>query len=259
MHKKQQNSIVYFQFESFPAWARHALFTRLGGVSQPPLDSLNMSSAVGDLPAVLATNQQRAFGIFGRTTETVAFAHLVHGAEVVQVGVAQHGVSAGKVDGIITKEIGCGLTMNFADCTPIMLVDPVNRAVGLGHAGWQGAIKDLAGEMVRAMVADFGSDAGSLVAGIAPCIGVCCYEVDEPVISLVQSHFPNADELLILQPNSHRPHFDLALANRHNLMQAGVKEIENAGICTACHTDLFYSHRAEKGKTGRFGSIMILT
>ncbi len=258
MIQQCQNNIVYFEFESFPAWARHGIFAHAGGVSAPPFASLNMSSAVGDDPQRLAENQRRAFALFGRNVASLTFVHLIHGAEVARVGIAQHGESAGKADGIVTNEAGCGMTMNFADCAPIMLVDPVQRAVGLGHAGWQGAIKDLPGAMAAAMATHFGSDIGDLIAGIGPCIGACCYEVDEPVTSLVGEAFGQTEGLLLPQPNSQRPHFDLAEANRRNLVQAGVGQIELSGLCTACRTDLFFSHRAEQGKTGRFGSVLIL-
>lgn len=112
------------------------------------------------------------------------------------------------------------------------------------------------------MTESFGSDPANLVAGIGPCIGPCCYEVGEPVISKVLEAFEDGESLL-LQPeqdtaNGGGPHFDLPEANRRNLERAGVRSIELSGFCTACRTDLFFSHRAEKGKTGRFGTILVL-
>jgi copper oxidase (laccase) domain-containing protein len=143
------------------------------------------------------------------------------------------------------------------------------------------------------MSAEFGSDPADLLGGIGPCIGPCCYEVDEPVIGAVQAAFAEPGSLLIppprnanrnqvstshenlRQPTSHqhpvrnellrartngdRPHFDLPEANRRNLANAGVTQIELSGLCTACRTDLFFSHRAENGRTGRFGTLLILS
>ena len=258
MQQIANDGLPYFQFESFNGGTLHAVFTRLGGVSAPPFASLNMSSSVADAADHLRQNRQRAYGAFGYATETLVHAHLVHGADVARVTSAQNGQVAASVDGLITDEPGCGLAMNFADCAPILLWDPVRGAVGLGHAGWQGTVKDLPGAMVRAMMAAFGSEPETLIAGIGPCIGPCCYEVGEPVISAVWAAFEEPEALLPAQPNGPRPHFDLPAANVKNLRRAGVRQVAWGGICTACRTDLFFSHRAEKGKTGRFGVLLAL-
>ena len=264
MKRDQQGDIPYYQFSNLAQNGRvqHAVFTRLGGTSEEPFDSLNLSVSVPDDRSTVYVNRRRAFGIFGRDTDSVVHAHLVHNADVARVTQANNGSWLSRVDGIITNEPGCALTMNYADCTPIFLYDPEHHAIGLGHAGWQGAIKDLPGAMVRAMQSEFGSDPAALQAGIAPCIGPCCYEIDEPVISAVKNAFADWESLLIKQGSSstanHRPHLDLPEANRRNLQRAGVVDIELSGLCTACRTDLFFSHRAEAGKTGRFGTIFIL-
>ena len=169
-----------------------------------------------------------------------------------------HSQKPAKADGQISNEPGIGLTMNYADCAPIFLVDPVNKAIGVGHAGWQGTVKDVPGAMVRAMAAAYGSQPEDLLAGIGPCISPAKYEVDEPVISAVRSAFGDAEALLIPQPDGPRPHFNIPLANQINLEKAGVRHIEHSGLCTATRTDLFFSHRAEKGKTGRFGVVLQL-
>jgi YfiH family protein len=202
-------------------------------------------------------NRRRVYGQFGRDTDTVVHAHLVHGADVARVTEADNGAWVEHVDGLITDQLGCVLTMNFADCAPILLYDPRRRAIGLGHAGWKGAVVDLPGAMVRAMTAEFGSDPAGLVAAIGPCIGPCCYEVGGDVIDSVRAAFAEPDTLL-RQNGGPRPHFDLPAANRANLAQAGVRLIEMADYCTACRTDLFFSHRAEKGRTGRFGVVLAL-
>ncbi len=253
-------SVPYLQFNTLPDLPSlgHAIFTRQGGVSPDPFASLNMSESVRDSAEHVAANRARAYAVLSRSVATVVQAHLVHGATVMTVGREHHGTIPGRFDGMITNEPGCGLAMNFADCAPILLVDPVNQAIGLGHAGWQGAVVDLPGAMVRAMQVTFGSDPDTLWAGIGPSIGPCCYEVGEAVISAVQGSFARPADLLIPQKNGPRPHFDLPEANRRNLQRAGIRTIETAPFCTACRTDLFFSHRAEKGRTGRFGAILIL-
>ncbi len=258
------NTISILQFSTFPNNGEidHAVFARHGGVSQGDFTSLNMSLSVPDDEANVLANRAIAYGRFQRTNDTLVHAHLVHGAEVARVTSADYGQYIGPIDGLITDEPGCGLSMNYADCAPIFLYDPANRAIGLGHAGWQGAVKDLPGAMVRAMVNEFGSDPTQLLAAVGPCIGPCCYEVDEPVIGLVQERFDAPDTLLLSPPedkiDNGRPYFDLPEANRRNLFEAGVRQIELSEFCTACRTDLFFSHRAEQGKTGRFGTVFIL-
>lgn len=260
MHQQQIDGITTFHFDIFPDdRQRHAVFARQGGISAVPFASLNLSVSVADETENVYANRRRAYGLYGRDTDTVVHAHLVHGAEVAQVSRANEGTWIPRVDGLITDQPGVALTMNFADCTPILLYDPENRAIGLGHAGWQGAVKDLPGAMVQAMVQSFGSEPAHLLAAIGPTIGACCYEVGEPVISAVQGAFAEPGALLVQQNGGSRPYFDLPEANRRNLVRAGVRQIELPDFCTACHTDLFFSHRAEQGRTGRFGVIFMLT
>lgn len=253
------DGLRYFRFGELPenGIARHAIFSRRGGVSPAPFDSLNLSMSVPDTREYVYANRRRVYGLYGRDTGSVVHAHLIHGAEVARVTQADNGTWVEHVDGLITDQPGCVLTMNFADCAPILLYDPYHRAIGLGHAGWRGTVADLPGAMVRAMVEQFGSDPGRLVAAIGPCIGPCCYEVGEEVVDAVRNTFPGNDALLH-QNGGTRLQFDLPAANHHNLAAAGVRTIETADICTACRTDLFFSHRAEKGRTGRFGVVFAL-
>ena len=252
--------VPFFRFDTFPddGVQTHAVFTRLGGSSAPPYASLNLSSAVADARPCIEENRRRAYGVVGRGAQSLVHEHLVHGSDVLRVTAGQQGGVVGRGDGLITNDPACGLTMNYADCSPIFLYDPRRRAIGLGHAGWQGAVVDLPGAMVRAMAAEFGSDPADLYAGIGPSIGVCCYEVDEPLTSRVRAAFADAETLLPSRAGKTRPHFDLVEANRRNLARAGVRQIELPFLCTACRTDLFFSHRAEQGQTGRFGVAFVL-
>ncbi|UCG26172.1 MAG: peptidoglycan editing factor PgeF, partial [Chloroflexota bacterium] len=248
-------------FDSIPGngRVRHAIFTRRGGVSQAPFDTLNLSVSVPDAEENVLANRSRAYGSHGRDQSSLAQAHLTHGAGVAAVGQPDHGRYVGPVDGLITDEPGCGLAMNYADCAPIFLYDPCQGAIGLGHAGWKGAISDLPGAMVRAMADAFGCRPADLLAAVGPTIGPCCYEVGEPVISAVHGAFAEGDRLLrSIDGQSDKRYFDLPAANADRLETAGVRRIEQSGLCTACRTDLFFSHRAENGRTGRFGAIFIL-
>ena len=159
MIQQEREGIVYFEFESLARYGRiqHAIFSRQGGVSPAPFASLNLSVSVADTKERVYANRRRAYGLFGRDTDTAVHAYLVHGNDVAQVTQANNGTWIERVDGIVTNEQGCALTMNFADCTPIFLYDPVQHAIGLGHAGWKGSVVDLPGAMVRKMSAELGS------------------------------------------------------------------------------------------------------
>jgi YfiH family protein len=259
MQSLQFGAVPYFRFTLFPedGVQSHAVFTRHGGVSPAPFNSLNLSVSVADSRDNVYANRARAYGLYGRDTESVVHAHLVHGADVARVTRTDDGTWRSHFDGLITDEPSCALTMNYADCTPIFVYDPVRRPIGLGHAGWQGAVKDLPGALVRAMQDAFGSRPADLLAAVGPSIGPCCYEVGEPVVGQVKAQFADAHSLLH-DNGGPRPQFDLPGANRQRLLDAGVREIQMSGVCTACRTDLFFSHRAEKGATGRFGVMLML-
>jgi len=273
------DDLHYFRFETLPGNGTsngtpavdHAVFSRRGGYSIAPFDSLNMSMSVPDERDRVYANRRRIYSLYGRDTDTVVHAHLVHGADVARVTQADNGTWVEHVDGLITNQPGTVLSMNFGDCTPIFLYDPRRHAIGLGHAGWRGTVVDLPGAMVRAMAEQFGSDPADLVAAVGPCIGPCCYEVGEEVIAAVGAAFAEAETLLRRPTDDGRPlqeegqratgghrFFDLPQANYVNLANAGVRNIEMSGLCTACRTDLFFSHRAEKGRTGRFGTVFAL-
>lgn len=262
-----KNGIPFYRFESLSPNGRltQAVFTRIGGKSSTPYESLNLSVSVDDDVPTVMDNRATAYGTHGRSTNSLVHAHLIHGANVARVTRHDYGRYVGPVDALITDQPGCGLTMNYADCSPVVLYDPIHNAIGLGHSGWMGAVRDLPGAMVQGMEESFGTRPDQLVAGIGPSIGPCCYDVGRRVISAAQQTFEHPGALL--QPSSKRinsstdqehAYFDLPGSNRERLLQAGIEKIEMADLCTACRTDLFFSHRAERGKTGRFGALLIL-
>jgi hypothetical protein len=147
--------------------------------------------------------------------------------------------------------------MRFADCVPVLLHDPVRGVVGLAHAGWMGTVRGTITAAVSAMQSGFGSAPEDIRAGIGPSIGPDHYQVGEDVAAQVRQAFgPDSDRLLAVRDGS--IFFDLWAANRLHLQRAGVRQIELAGLCTACHLDDWYSHRAEHGRTGRFGALIAL-
>jgi YfiH family protein len=233
----------------------HAILTRLGGVSSPPFASLNLSQVVGDDPAAVATNYERVCGAFGIRRSQMATCYQVHSADVFVVAASDGGRLVGQGDAMVTDQPGVYLSMRFADCTPLLLHDPVRRAVGIAHAGWRGTLKNVAGAVVRAMVERLGCLPGDITAVVGPAIGPCCYQVGSEVIQAAEAAYASAGELLRPRAGG-RYHFDLWEANRRQLVVAGVNHVAVAGLCTACRTDRFFSHRAEQGQTGRFGALI---
>ncbi len=246
------NGLVYYTFPSFRN-ITCAFFTRLGGASRPPFDSLNVGHTVGDDLNAVEENHRRIFKALGISRSQVVTARQVHGLEVALVDERHAGKVVRDADGLVTSAPGIFLMLRFADCVPVVLYDPVKRAVGLLHAGWKGSIMGIAFRAVELMREAFGSRPEEILAGIGPSIGPCCYEVGEDVAGLAREFFP--DPPLTFTPQG-KMHLDLWELNRRWLLRAGVKEVEIARLCTFCHSDEFFSHRASRGLTGRFAAVV---
>jgi len=164
-----------------------------------------------------------------------------------------------QADAILTGSVGVTLFMRFADCVPIFIHDPVQKVVGIVHAGWKGTLDKIVVEAIRVMGEQYRTKVKNVLAGIGPSICPTHYEVGEEVITKTRSAFPG-QENAVLHQDGGKYHLDLWQANRILLEHAGVKaeHIQIAGICTAENTGDWYSHRAEKGKTGRFGALFTL-
>lgn len=256
MRRVAFRSLVYYQFDAMSTWPElaHGVFTRLGGHSRPPWDSLNTGHTVGDDPKDVEKNHRLICDALGFAVEDLASPHQVHGATVGLVDERDRGRIRQQTDALITASPGVLLMLRFADCVPVFLYDPRRRAVGLAHAGWRGTVAGIARVTVETMERSFGSRPADLIAGIGPAIGPCCYRIGPEVGDVVRDALPDAPH--VLREAGGHVYLDLWEANRHQLAQAGVKQIEVAAICTSCHTDEWFSHRAEHGRTGRFGALI---
>jgi YfiH family protein len=237
---------------------RHGVFTRLGGVSAAPFDSLNLGGNIGDAPEAVRANHVRMYQSLGVEDARACSVWQVHGVEVIHA-TAPHPERRwlAQADALITDQTDLPLSMRFADCVPILFFDPVRRAIGMAHAGWRGTVGGVAGETVRAMCAAFGCQPADIRAVIGPSISRERYPVGDEVVQAAADHFGTIDEIVSYDDEG-KAHFDLWAANRIDLEQAGVRVIEIAGICTAGNTHEFFSHRAEGGRTGRFGAVISL-
>jgi YfiH family protein len=254
----QQNGLRYYTFEIFPANVIQAVFTRQGGVSPHPWDSLNVGGSIGDDITHVRENRIRSFRALGRVPESIHDVWQVHSADVIYADEPRPlDTQYQKADIILTDNPQVTLFMRFADCTPILLYDPNQNAIGIVHSGWLGTVRGAVRTAVQAMQERYASNPADIQAAIGPAIGPDHYDVGEDVITQVKDAFGVGAESL-LEEHGESIHFNLWEANRILLENSGVNQIETAGICTACHPDDWFSHRGEKGKTGRFGALIAL-
>jgi len=253
-----KDGLRYLTFDIFPETVIHAVFTRRGGVSPAPWESLNVGGGIGDDPERVRENRYRSFAALGRTRESIFDVWQVHSAEAVIADAPRPPDEPyRKADIILTDRPEVTLFMRFADCVPILLHDPRRGAIALVHAGWLGTVRGAARAAVQAMQARYGSHPGDILAAIGPSIGRDHYEVGTDVMQQVRASFGKDAEALLF-PEQDKIHFDLWAANCLLLKRAGVGKIELAGLCTACHLEDWFSHRAERGRAGRFGVLMAL-
>lgn len=252
---QHRNGIRYFSFDSL-AGLSHAVFTRRGGVSPSPWDSLNVGGGVGDDIIHVRENRIRSFNALDRDPASIHDVWLVHGTDVVHANAPRDlTMKAPRADIIITDNPKVTLFMRYADCVPLLFHDPRRGVVALAHAGWLGTVRGVAKSVIQALRDRYGTDPRDVRAGIGPAIGPDHYEVGEDVAEQVRAVF-GAESEILLEPRGDRFHLDLWKANLLQLRETGVNHIETAEICTACNPDDWYSHRAEKGRTGRFGALI---
>ena len=254
----QHNNLRYYSFESLSGEVTQGIFTRRGGVSSAPWDSLNVGSTVGDDAAHVRENRARLFAALDRPAASIFDAWLVHSDDVLSAD-SPRGADEPpmKADIILTDKPSVSLFLRFADCVPIFFHDPQRRVVGLAHAGWLGTVRGAARAAIEKMRSRYGCNAADIRACIGPSIGPDHYEIGADVEARVRQAFGNQAEHLLAWRDG-VTYFDLWKANRIQLQAMGVREIEVSGVCTACGLDDWFSHRAERGKTGRFGALIAL-
>lgn len=251
------NKLEYFTFKSLDVLGvKHAIFSRKGGMSQVPYDSLNLGGTVGDNPDHVLANHHLLFQTLDRKFTSRFDVWQVHGNKVLTANAPRpEGMDHPTADGMLTNASEVTLLMRFADCVPILLFDPVKNVVGLVHAGWQGTFKRIASAAIVKAQEVYGCKPQDFVAGIGPSICPECYQVGKDVYDQFNNEFGEVNRKFFKEkPDGW--HLDLWKANELILQQAGVRQIEQSMICTAHNTSYWYSHRSEKGLTGRFGVVI---
>jgi polyphenol oxidase len=261
------------------AWLRHGFSTRLGGVSRVyGGNALNLGFTKEDSRAAVERNRELFLKELDLVNKNQAWPLVtlrqIHSDLIHRVDGVPIQPLAG--DGLISDTPGLVLGIQTADCLPVILADAKRRTIGVFHAGWRGTVTRIVEKGVGEMRKHFGSDPRNLVAAIGPGVQGCCYEVGAEVRTKFESQFAYGSELFreVKESDPVREKYpllfltarapghselpvklllDLVEANRRQLLDAGVpkKNIDTLGPCTACHTDLLFSFRAEKGFTGR--------
>ncbi len=266
--KHMAGNLWHGRFGIFPEeLVTHAISTRLAGISQKPYDSLNLALHVGDRSEDVLQNREIFMNSLHLKAADIVTPQQVHGDRILRVTEAERGRGSmdyesaiPDTDALITDVPGLPLMLCFADCTPILFVDPEHEAIGIAHGGWKGTMKKIGQKTLQAMEQEFGTDPSQCLAGIGPSIGPCCYEVGEDVQKACREAFPEDAEKLLSRQQDGSIHLDLWAANRLQLLQAGMKSgnIECAEECTCCRHSWYFSYRADGGTTGRIAAMLAL-
>jgi YfiH family protein len=259
MISSESNGVKYMQFASFIAHKLpHGFFMRHGGVSPYPFNSLNLGGNNGDDRQNVVENRSRIFAALGRPVESLYDVWQVHSDTIVCTNSPRPlSVDHLPADAILTDNAGITLFMRFADCVPIIVYDPEKKVAGMIHAGWPGTTLKIVYKTIQRMSEVYGSLPANIIAGIGPSICVDHYEIRQDVIDLVISRLSPDGEKFLVNKDGH-VYFNLQAANQYQLNQAGVTNVEMADICTACNTQDWFSHRGDKGSTGRYGALLAL-
>ncbi|MDG1418421.1 MAG: peptidoglycan editing factor PgeF [Maricaulis sp.] len=235
---------------------KHGFSTRSGGVSKDEYATLNITRSRGDQAADIAENRRRLR--VSLELDHLAFATQVHGCNVIRVGAIPRGDQpVGEGDALITDQAGIGLVCQTADCTPILILDPVRNVIAAIHSGWRSTVLDVVGETVRAMHESFGCDPANFIAAIGPCISPDNYRVGPEVVEHFELLFAGNDRVLSARDEAGGAQLDVGEACHTQLLQHGVQagNIWRSSLCTYAESDLLFSARRSHhdGKSGVFG------
>ncbi len=243
--------------------AAHAFTTRLGGVSSGVYASLNLGYKEGDDPKNVCRNYALLGAALGFDPEGLVFSRQVH-SDAVRVAEkndrrAPYAPIPYEADGLITMEADLPLIIFTADCTPVLLHDPVRGAVGAVHAGWRGTVRDIVGTAVGKMTRAFGCRPADIRAAIGPCISKCCFETGNDVKDALEHVLGDeSPRYAVLRGDKYM--VDLKGINALLMERAGLKRenIEVSPECTSCLNDKYWSHRVTKGRRGSQAAVITL-
>ena len=239
----------------------HGFSTRLGGVSTGHCATMNISTTRGDDPEAIVENKRRIAAAIGVEVDAMTFTHQTHTTNVAVVRAEDRGSRFMETDGMITNVPGICLVTFYADCVPLYLVDPVNKAIGMSHSGWRGTVGKMGKVTVEKMVETYGSNPADIIAAIGPSICQDCYEVSEDVIDEFKKNF--ADNLwndIFYQKENGKYQLNLWKANEEVFLEAGIKKenIAVTNVCTHCNPEVLFSHRTSGFNRGNLSAFLAL-
>jgi polyphenol oxidase len=232
-----------------PAPYRVAFTTRVGGVSEGPFESLNLGMLTADRPENVVENRRRACASADADAERATMAWQHHGSLVAKAkprGITTPGTQFDRCDGLWSDEAGQAMMLLTADCLPVAIAraNGDRPALAVLHVGWQGLLRGIVEAGVEAV------GRGRVTAAIGPGIGPCCYEVKDDVAEPFRRRF---GEDVVREGR-----LDLWSSAEQALRSAGCEDVERVDLCTSCHPELFFSHRRDRGTTGRQGVVAII-
>lgn len=266
--KRQKEGVTFF---TFPILEKenivHGFSTKLGGVSKGDCATMNLSFHRGDNPDDVLENHKRFAKAVGYQEKNLVFTDQIHETTVQVVTANDCGKGIMKetdiigVDGLITNDPEVVLMTFFADCVPLFFYDKKNHAIGASHSGWRGTVKRMGAVTLQRMQEEFGTSPKDVIAVVGPSICQDCYEVSEEVAVAFREEFDKKywNELMYeMKPGKYQ--LDLWCANEIILEEAGVpkEQIQVSGLCTCCHKELLFSHRATMGKRGNLAGVITL-
>ncbi len=262
-----KNGVTYITFPKLEktGLVNHLFSTRIGGVSEGQYQSMNLSFNNGDNRENVLENYRRLCNCVDIDIKNLVLSRQTHTDNIKTVIEEHRGTGIFKdsfcdIDGLVTDRPQVALVTQYADCTPLVFLDPVKKVIATSHAGWRGTVKEIGRKTVEKIQREFGSNPKDIITGIGPCIQSCCYEVDDPVYNeFVKLSYLDLSKIFTHKENG-RYMLNLVEANKQILINAGVLEenIDLSDICTCCNTDKLHSHRATGGKRGNLGLIIEL-
>lgn len=262
-----KNGVCYITFPKMEktGLVNHLFSTRIGGISEGYFGTMNVSFNRGDKHEAVVENYRRLCETQGIDIKNLVLSAQTHTDNVKVVAKEDCGTGIfsspfSDVDGLITNQRNVALVTQYADCTPLVFLDAKNKVIATSHSGWRGTVKQIGKKTIEKMQSEFGSNPKDIIAGIGPCIGKCCYEVDDPVYNeFLKLEFLDLSKIFTKKSNGHYM-LNLVEANRQILVDAGVNpaNIDLSDICTCCNSDTLHSHRVTGGNRGNLGLIIEL-
>ena len=263
------SGVLYLEYPLFAetGLVNHGVSTRIGGVSEGIFRSMNLGISRGDDPGAVMENYRRIGRAIGVSPEKMIFTRQTHttNLRIVTDEDAGKGLFRERdyddIDGLVTNVSGLCLVTFYADCVPLLFLDPVKKVIASCHSGWRGTVGRIGQHTVETMTQAFGCRPEDILAAVGPSICQDCYEVSEDVIeafnhSFAPVHYPE----LYYQKENGKYQLDLWKANEIILLEAGIRpeHLSVTNLCTSCNPELLFSHRASKGQRGSLAVFLAL-